>query len=251
MPSGSHSSLCLITFIDTRTSPFHIGRRAPYSVPAPWGCFYAMMLSYDVLCSNCACRAVGLGGSGAIYVGVNVEFPSAHLNNSVRVQGAWQEQTCFCFQGVPLRLAALLHSLLRPSFSTACGEFTTAMPCKLGSRAAKLWPTAGSSMPSLTSPSIPQDASLDLQSTADALLCVLRLCRLAFMQIHAEQCLLLNCLLHGEQSIRILAVSEAPCGHCRQFYAELSNSVGHAWMHVFSVSDVFICLPRSCDGLHT
>jgi len=68
--------------------------------------------------------AVGLGGSGAIYVGVNIEFPRSHLNNS----------------------------------------------------------------------------------------------------IHGEQFLLMNCLHHGERSIEVLAVSEAPCGHCRQFYAELSNS---------------------------
>ncbi|PNH02207.1 Cytidine deaminase [Tetrabaena socialis] len=33
--------------------------------------------------------------------------------------------------------------------------------------------------------------------------------------IHAEQCLLVNCLHAGETSIRALAVSAAPCGHCR------------------------------------
>lgn len=34
-----------------------------------------------------ACRAVGLGVSGAIYVGVNVEFQGTTLNNSVRTSG--------------------------------------------------------------------------------------------------------------------------------------------------------------------
>lgn len=35
---------------------------------------------------------------------------------------------------------------------------------------------------------------------------------------------MLNCCLHGERGIEVLAVSEAPCGHCRQFYAELSTA---------------------------
>ncbi|KAG2495074.1 hypothetical protein HYH03_006685 [Edaphochlamys debaryana] len=42
--------------------------------------------------------------------------------------------------------------------------------------------------------------------------------------IHAEQCLLVNCLRSGETSIRALAVSAAPCGHCRQFYAEVKDA---------------------------
>lgn len=42
--------------------------------------------------------------------------------------------------------------------------------------------------------------------------------------IHAEQCLLVNCLHSGETSIRALAVSAAPCGHCRQFYAEIKDA---------------------------
>ena len=46
-------------------------------------------------------------------------------------------------------------------------------------------------------------------------------------QIHAEQCLLVNCLHHGESSIKALAVSAAPCGHCRQFYSELVDAVRH------------------------
>lgn len=29
------------------------------------------------------CRAVGLGESGAVYLGVNLEFPGTPLNNSV------------------------------------------------------------------------------------------------------------------------------------------------------------------------
>lgn len=40
--------------------------------------------------------------------------------------------------------------------------------------------------------------------------------------IHAEQFLLVNCLIHGERDIKAVAVSAAPCGHCRQFYSELA-----------------------------
>ena len=43
--------------------------------------------------------------------------------------------------------------------------------------------------------------------------------------IHAEQCLVTNLLLHGESSAETLAVSAAPCGHCRQFLAELVCAV--------------------------
>lgn len=39
--------------------------------------------------------------------------------------------------------------------------------------------------------------------------------------IHAEQCLALNALLHSEPSLEAVALSAAPCGHCRQFYCEL------------------------------
>lgn len=42
--------------------------------------------------------------------------------------------------------------------------------------------------------------------------------------VHAEQFLVINCLHAGEASLRMLAVSAAPCGHCRQFYAELVDS---------------------------
>ncbi|GIL51139.1 hypothetical protein Vafri_7206 [Volvox africanus] len=42
--------------------------------------------------------------------------------------------------------------------------------------------------------------------------------------IHAEQCLLVNCLHSGETSMQALAVSAAPCGHCRQFYAEIKDA---------------------------
>ncbi|KAG2436574.1 hypothetical protein HYH02_011511 [Chlamydomonas schloesseri] len=42
--------------------------------------------------------------------------------------------------------------------------------------------------------------------------------------IHGEQCLLVNCLHAGETSIRALAVSAAPCGHCRQFYSEIKDA---------------------------
>ncbi len=43
--------------------------------------------------------------------------------------------------------------------------------------------------------------------------------------VHAEQFLVVNCLHHGEEALQMLAVSAAPCGHCRQFYAELYQAV--------------------------
>ncbi|PSC68243.1 cytidine deaminase 1 [Micractinium conductrix] len=43
-----------------------------------------------------------------------------------------------------------------------------------------------------------------------------------YNSVHAEQFLLVNALHHGETEIRRLAVSAAPCGHCRQFYSELA-----------------------------
>mmetsp|Transcript_22060 Transcript_22060/g.61223 ORF Transcript_22060/g.61223 Transcript_22060/m.61223 type:complete len:427 (-) Transcript_22060:11-1291(-) len=39
--------------------------------------------------------------------------------------------------------------------------------------------------------------------------------------VHAEQFLIVNMLQHGEAALRTIAVSAAPCGHCRQFYSEL------------------------------
>jgi cytidine deaminase len=45
------------------------------------------------------------------------------------------------------------------------------------------------------------------------------------VQVHAEQFLVINALLHGECEIRKLAVTAAPCGHCRQFYSELACAV--------------------------
>ncbi|KAH6818299.1 cytidine deaminase 1 [Perilla frutescens var. frutescens] len=42
--------------------------------------------------------------------------------------------------------------------------------------------------------------------------------------IHAEQFLLTNLAVHRCPSLRAVAVSAAPCGHCRQFYQELRHS---------------------------
>ena len=43
-----------------------------------------------------------------------------------------------------------------------------------------------------------------------------------YNSVHAEQFLLVNALHHGEPAIQKLAISAAPCGHCRQFYSELA-----------------------------
>ncbi len=42
--------------------------------------------------------------------------------------------------------------------------------------------------------------------------------------LHAEQSAVLNAWLHDESAIVALFVSEAPCGHCRQFLSELGDA---------------------------
>lgn len=42
--------------------------------------------------------------------------------------------------------------------------------------------------------------------------------------IHAEQFLITNAALHAEQGIRFIAISEFPCGHCRQFLQEIRSA---------------------------
>jgi cytidine deaminase len=42
--------------------------------------------------------------------------------------------------------------------------------------------------------------------------------------IHAEQSAVANAFMQGEHGIRSLAVTAAPCGHCRQFLEELSGA---------------------------
>jgi hypothetical protein len=44
-------------------------------------------------------------------------------------------------------------------------------------------------------------------------------------QVHAEQFLVANMMQHGEQRLETLAISAAPCGHCRQFFSELCCAV--------------------------
>ena len=43
------------------------------------------------------------------------------------------------------------------------------------------------------------------------------------MTIHGEQAAVVNARLHGETGIEALAVNGTPCGHCRQFLAEINN----------------------------
>jgi hypothetical protein len=43
--------------------------------------------------------------------------------------------------------------------------------------------------------------------------------------VHAEQFLLVNALHNNETSIKKIAISAAPCGHCRQFFSELACAV--------------------------
>jgi len=46
--------------------------------------------------------------------------------------------------------------------------------------------------------------------------------------VHGEQLLMANLMLHGETELDTLAISAAPCGHCRQFYSELACAVSDA-----------------------
>ncbi|KAJ6856864.1 cytidine deaminase 1-like [Populus alba x Populus x berolinensis] len=42
--------------------------------------------------------------------------------------------------------------------------------------------------------------------------------------IHAEQFLITNLTLNAEPSLKYVAVSSAPCGHCRQFFQEIRHA---------------------------
>ncbi len=42
--------------------------------------------------------------------------------------------------------------------------------------------------------------------------------------VHAEQSAIANAFSHGEKGVRLLAVTSAPCGHCRQFLNELATA---------------------------
>ncbi|XP_042475561.1 cytidine deaminase 1-like [Macadamia integrifolia] len=42
--------------------------------------------------------------------------------------------------------------------------------------------------------------------------------------IHAEQFLVTNAAIHGETELKYIAVSAAPCGHCRQFLQEIRGA---------------------------
>lgn len=43
------------------------------------------------------------------------------------------------------------------------------------------------------------------------------------MTVHGEQAAVVNARLHGETGLTALAVKGTPCGHCRQFLAEINN----------------------------
>lgn len=43
------------------------------------------------------------------------------------------------------------------------------------------------------------------------------------MTVHGEQAAVVNAHLHGETGLDALAVKGTPCGHCRQFLAEMNN----------------------------
>ncbi|XP_010269027.1 PREDICTED: cytidine deaminase 1-like [Nelumbo nucifera] len=42
--------------------------------------------------------------------------------------------------------------------------------------------------------------------------------------VHAEQFLITNAAIHGSTRLRYIAVSSAPCGHCRQFMQEIRGA---------------------------
>ena len=66
--------------------------------------------------------------------------------------------------------------------------------------------------------------------------------------LHAEQSAILNAWLHEERELVALHVSEMPCGHCRQFIRELSNSSAlkiHCKGQTFQIEDL---LPVAFGG---
>ena len=66
--------------------------------------------------------------------------------------------------------------------------------------------------------------------------------------LHAEQSAILNAWLHEEHELVALHVSEMPCGHCRQFMRELSNSSAlkiHCKGQTFQIEDL---LPVAFGG---
>lgn len=59
--------------------------------------------------------------------------------------------------------------------------------------------------------------------------------------LHAEQSAILNAWMHEEHEVVTLHVSETPCGHCRQFMRELSNSSAlkiHCKGQTFQIEDL-------------
>ena len=59
--------------------------------------------------------------------------------------------------------------------------------------------------------------------------------------LHAEQSAILNAWMHEESEVVTLHVSETPCGHCRQFMHELSNSSTlkiHCKSQTFQIEDL-------------
>jgi cytidine deaminase len=103
-------------------------------------------------------------------------------------------------------------------------DVAEALGCSVGELPVRLVPFAGAyAVPPLSgfevgavaeglSGSLYLGANLELPGTA-----------LAFT-VHAEQSATTNAWLHGESGLAAIAVSKAPCGHCRQFLNELTTA---------------------------
>lgn len=61
--------------------------------------------------------------------------------------------------------------------------------------------------------------------------------------VHAEQFLVVNAVHHEERGITKMAVSAAPCGHCRQFYSELCCAVRMYVAEDSAGHFVYFCVP--------
>lgn len=178
-------------------------------------------------------RAVGLGASGTVYFGANLEFPGNPLSQSVshsynkntrpatargatgrqllqpklgmhltRLQGCETLLCCNLSQAKPLSAAEAeaAGQLCRPP-ATSCSDISYVEQTVLD----ELLRT-------------PHKSLLEASSS---LMCA---CVCA-VQVHGEQFLMANLVLHNEHSLHSLAISAAPCGHCRQFYSELGCAV--------------------------
>lgn len=63
--------------------------------------------------------------------------------------------------------------------------------------------------------------------------------------VHGEQFLIVNARNHGEEGLVAIAVSAAPCGHCRQFLNEIGSEKMQVWILNRPPMELAALLPES------